>query len=85
MGEGQTKEIRLIRTGDRKTRRRRKINCRSLYNKAMRREFLWALLASGLGLLIAIESVILFVLQAGPLCREMTPITDQHVQRTPAT
>ena len=67
MGEGQTKEIRLIRTGDRKTRRRRKINWRALYKKAMRREFRWALLAYGLALLVVIEAVIIYVLQAGPI------------------
>ena len=68
MGEGQTKEIRLIRTGDRKpVSRRRKINWRALYKKAMRREFRWALLAYGLTLLVVIEAVIIYILQAGPI------------------
>lgn len=68
MGEGQTKEIRLIRTGDRKqVSRRRKINWRALYKKAMRREFRWALLAYGLALLVVIEAVIIYILQAGPI------------------
>ena len=64
----ETKEIRLIRTGDRKpVSRRRKINWRALYKKAMRREFRWALLAYGLTLLVVIEAVIIYVLQAGPI------------------
>lgn len=64
----ETKEIRLIRTGDRKpVSRRRKINWRALYKKAMRREFRWALLAYGLALLVVIEAVIIYVLQAGPV------------------
>ena len=67
MGEGQTKEIRLIRTGDRKpVSRRRKINWRALYKRSVRREFKWALLAYGLTLLVVIEAVIIYVLQAGP-------------------
>lgn len=70
MGEGKTKEIRLISTGSRKpvSRRERKtINYRSLYKKATRREFRWALLAYGLALLVVIEAVIIYVLQAGPV------------------
>lgn len=64
----ETKEIRLIRTGDRKpVSRRRKINWRALYKKAMRREFRWALLAYGLALLVVIEAVIIYILQAGPI------------------
>lgn len=68
MGEGQTKEIRLIRTGDRKTvnRRRKKINWRSLYKRSVRREFRWALLTFGMTCLVVIEAVIIYVLQAGP-------------------
>lgn len=65
---GEVKEIRLIRTGDRKpVSRRRKINWRALYKKAMRREFRWALLAYGLALLVVIEAVIIYILQAGPI------------------
>lgn len=67
MGEGQTKEIRLISTGSRKTRRRRKINWRALYKRSVRREFRWALLAYGLALLVVIEAVIIYILQAGPI------------------
>ena len=68
MGEGQTKEIRLISTGSRKpVNRRRKINWRNLYKRSVRREFRWALLAYGLTLLVVIEAVIIYVLQAGPI------------------
>lgn len=68
MGEGQTKEIRLIRTGDRKpVSRRRKINWRSLYKRSVRREFRWALLTFGMTCLVVIEAVIIYVLQAGPV------------------
>ena len=69
MGEGQTKEIRLISTGSRKpvNRRRKKINWRNLYKRSVRREFRWALLAYGLTLLVVIEAVIIYVLQAGPI------------------
>ena len=65
----ETQEIRLISTGSRKpvNRRRKKINWRVLYKKAMRREFRWALLAYGLALLVVIEAVIIYVLQAGPI------------------
>lgn len=64
----ETKEIRLISTGSRKpVNRRRKINWRALYKKAMRREFRWALLAYGLTLLVVIEAVIIYILQAGPI------------------
>ena len=69
MGEGQTKEIRLIRTGDRKpvSRRRKTINWRSLYKRSVRREFRWALLTFGMTCLVVIEAVIIYVLQAGPV------------------
>ena len=63
----ETKEIRLISTGSRKTRRRRKINWRALYKRSVRREFRWALLAYGLALLVVIEAVIIYILQAGPI------------------
>lgn len=69
MGDMQeTKEIRLISTGDRKpVSRRGKINWRSLYKRSVRREFRWALLAYGLALLVVIEAVIIYILQAGPI------------------
>lgn len=68
MQNRETQEIRLIHTGDRKpVSRRRKINWRALYKKAMRREFRWALLAYGLALLVVIEAVIIYILQAGPI------------------
>lgn len=64
----ETKEIRLISTGSRKpVNRRRKINWRNLYKRSVRREFRWALLAYGLTLLVVIEAVIIYVLQAGPI------------------
>ena len=65
----ETKEIRLISTDSRKpvNRRRKKINWRALYKKAMRREFRWALLAYGLALLVVIEAVIIYILQTGPI------------------
>lgn len=61
----ETKEIRLISTGNRKPRRR-KINWRNLYKRSVRREFRWALLAFGMTCLVVIEAVIIYVLQAGP-------------------
>lgn len=66
----ETKEIRLISTGSRKPvnrRNRKTINWRSLYKRSARREFKWALLAYGLALLVVIEAVIIYVLQAGPI------------------
>ena len=64
----ETKEIRLISTGSRKTvSRRRKINWRALYKRSVRREFRWALLTFGLACLVVIEAVIIYVLQAGPI------------------
>ena len=63
---GETKEIRLISTGNRKPRRR-KINWRNLYKRSVRREFRWALLAFGMTCLVVIEAVIIYVLQAGPI------------------
>ena len=64
----EAKEIRLISTGSRKpVNRRRKINWRNLYKRSVRREFRWALLTYGLALLVVIEAVIIYVLQAGPI------------------
>lgn len=69
MQDRETQEIRLIHTGDRKPvnrRNRKTINWRSLYKRSVRREFRWALLAYGLALLVVIEAVIIYMLQAGP-------------------
>ena len=63
----ETQEIRLIRTGDRKPRRRKTINWRNLYKRSARREFRWALLTFGMTCLAVIEAVIKYVLQAGPI------------------
>ena len=66
----ETKEIRLISTGSRKTvnrRERKTINWRSLYKRSIRREFRWALLTFGMTCLVVIEAVIIYVLQAGPV------------------
>lgn len=66
----ETKEIRLISTGSRKTvsrRERKTINWRSLYKRSVRREFRWALLAFWMTCLSVIEAVIIYVLQAGPI------------------
>ena len=70
MQDRETQEIRMsmIDTGSRKpVNRRRKINWRNLYKRSVRREFRWALLAYGLTLLVVIEAVIIYVLQAGPI------------------
>ena len=68
MGEGQTKEIRLIHTGDRKpVSRRRKINWRSLYKRAMRRVWVIGVAAYLSVLLNVIQAVIIYMLQAGPI------------------
>lgn len=67
MGEGQTKEIRLIRTGDRKpVSRRRKINWRSLYKRATRRVWVIGVAAYLSVILNVIQAVIIYILQAGP-------------------
>lgn len=67
MGEGQTKEIRLIRTGDRKpVSRRRKINWRSLYKRAMRRVWVIGVAAYLSVILNVIQAIIIYMLQAGP-------------------
>lgn len=62
----ETKEIRLISTDGRKTRRRRKINWHSLYKKAMRR--VWGIgVAAYLSVILnVIQAVIIYMLQAGP-------------------
>lgn len=68
MGDGQTKEIRLISTGSRKpVNRRRKINWRSLYKRATRRVWVIGVAAYLSVLLNVIQAVIIYVLQAGPI------------------
>lgn len=64
----ETQEIRLINTGDRKpVSRRRKINWRSLYKKAMRRVWVIGVAAYLSVLLNVIQAVIIYMLQAGPI------------------
>lgn len=63
----ETKEIRLISTGSRKTRRRRKINWRALYKKAMRKVWVIGVAAYLSVLLNVIQAVIIYILQAGPI------------------
>lgn len=66
MGEGQTKEIRLINTGDRKpVSRRKKINWHSLYKKAMRRVWVIGVAAYLSVVLNVIQAAIIYMLQAG--------------------
>lgn len=62
----ETQEIRLISTGDRKTRRRKKINWRALYKKAMRRVWVIGVAAYLSVILNVIQAVIIYILQAGP-------------------
>lgn len=62
----ETKEIRLISTGSRKTRRR-KINWRALYKKAMRRVWVIGVAAYLSVILNVIQAVIIYMLQAGPI------------------
>lgn len=64
----ETKEIRLISTGSRKpVNRRRKINWRALYKKAMRRVWVIGVAAYLSVLLNVIQAVIIYILQAGPI------------------
>lgn len=64
----ETQEIRLISTGSRKpVSRRRKINWRSLYKKAMRRVWVIGVAAYLSVLLNVIQAVIIYMLQAGPI------------------
>lgn len=64
----ETKEIRLIRTGDRKpVSRRRKINWRALYKKAMRKVWVIGVAAYLSVILNVIQAVIIYILQAGPI------------------
>lgn len=69
MGDMQeTKEIRLISTGSRKpvNRRRKKINWRALYRRAMRRVWVIGIAAYLSVVLNVIQAVIIYMLQAGP-------------------
>ena len=64
----ETKEIRLISTGSRKpVSRRRKINWRALYKRAMRRVWVIGVAAYLSVLLNVIQAVIIYMLQAGPI------------------
>lgn len=64
----ETQEIHLIHTGDRKpVSRRRKINWRALYKKAMRRVWVIGVAAYLSVILNVIQAVIIYVLQAGPI------------------
>ena len=64
----ETQEIRLIRTGDRKpVSRRRKINWRSLYKRAMRRVWVIGVAAYLSVILNVIQAIIIYMLQAGPI------------------
>lgn len=62
----ETKEIRLIRTGDRKPRRRKTINWRNLYKRAMRRVWVIGIAAYLSVVLNVIQAIIIYMLQAGP-------------------
>lgn len=62
----ETKEIRLISTGNRKPRRR-KINYRGLYKKATRRVWVIGVAAYLSVILNVIQAVIIYILQAGPI------------------
>ena len=64
----ETKEIRLISTGSRKpVSRRRKINWRNLYKRAMRRVWVIGVAAYLSVILNVIQAVIIYILQAGPI------------------
>ena len=63
----ETKEIRLVSTASRKTRRRRKVNWRALYKKAMRKVWVIGVAAYLSVLLNVIQAVIIYILQAGPI------------------
>lgn len=64
----ETKEIRLISTDSRKpvSRRRKKINWRALYKKAMRKVWVIGVAAYLSVLLNVIQAIIIYMLQAGP-------------------
>lgn len=60
----ETKEISLISTGNRKTRRRRKMNWRAMYKKAMRRVWVIGIAAYLSVVLNVIQAIIIYMLQA---------------------
>lgn len=65
MQDRETQEIRLIHTGDRKpVSRRRKINWRAMYKRAMRR--VWGIgIAAYLSVVLnVIQAIIIYMLQA---------------------
>lgn len=63
----ETKEIRLISTGNRKqVSCRKKINWRSLYKRAMRRVWVIGVAAYLSVVLNVIQAIIIYMLQAGP-------------------
>ena len=64
----ETQGIRLISTGNRKpVSRRRKINWRALYKKAMRKVWVIGVAAYLSVILNVIQAVIIYILQAGPI------------------
>lgn len=66
MRDGETQEIRLIRTGDRKpVSRRRKINWRAMYKHAMRKVWIIGAAAYLSVVLNVIQAIIIYMLQAG--------------------
>lgn len=65
MQERETQEIRLIHTGDRKpTSRRRKINWRAMYKRAMRRVWIIGVAAYLSVLLNVVQAIIIYMIQA---------------------
>ena len=63
----ETKEIRLISTDSRKpVSRRKKINWRALYKKAMRKVWVIGVAAYLSVVLNVIQAIIIYMLQAGP-------------------
>lgn len=66
MRDGETQEIRLIRTGDRKPASRRpKINWRAMYKHAMRKVWIIGAAAYLSVVLNVIQAIIIYMLQAG--------------------
>lgn len=64
----QPQELELIPAGDRKSvYRRRKINWRAMYKKAMRRVWVIGVAAYLSVILNVIQAVIIYILQAGPI------------------
>ena len=65
MQERETQEIRLIHTGDRKpASRRRKINWRAMYKRAMRRVWIIGVAAYLSALLNVAQAIIIYMIQA---------------------